>query len=70
MPDVYNDVVAATYREAEDYLRIIGSHLEYESHDRVRPASLTAAELILERDADDGVDLIVVSSHGRSGVDC
>jgi len=70
MPDVYNDVVAATYREAEDYLRAISSHLAY---DKVtaenEPASLTVAELILDRAADDGVDLIVMSSHGRSGVD-
>ncbi len=30
MPDVYNDVVAATYREAEDYLQNLHTQLPYD----------------------------------------
>jgi nucleotide-binding universal stress UspA family protein len=70
MPDVYNDVVAATYWEAEEYLRRISSLLDYDKvTTEYDPASLTAAELILDRAVDDGVDLIMMSSHGRSGAD-
>jgi nucleotide-binding universal stress UspA family protein len=69
MPDVYNDVVAATYREAEDYLRHVRAQwpndkiaIEY------KPASYPVAELILDYATDNGIDLIVMSSHGSSGV--
>ena len=70
MPDVYNDVVAATYREAEEYLEGLQKKL---ASDRVsieyRPASGGIARQILDYAADQGVDLIVLSSHGRTGVD-
>jgi nucleotide-binding universal stress UspA family protein len=70
MPDVYNDVVAATYREAEDYLRDLEEKL---ASDRVtieyRPAAEGIARQILDYAARHGVDLIVLSSHGRTGVD-
>jgi nucleotide-binding universal stress UspA family protein len=70
MPDVYNAVVATAYREAEDYLQTISSHLDYDKvMTEYEPASLTVAELILDRASEHGVDLIVMSSHGRSGVD-
>ena len=70
MPDVYNDVVAATYREAEEYLEALQQEL---ASDRVsieyRPAADGVARQILDYAARHGVDLIVLSSHGRTGVD-
>jgi nucleotide-binding universal stress UspA family protein len=69
MPDVYNDVVAATYREAEDYLQSVRAQWP---NDKIsvefRPASYPVAELILDYATDNGVDLIAMSSHGHSGV--
>ena len=70
MPDVYNDVVAATYREAEAYLKDLQARLGYEQISiEYRPASAGVARQILDFAADHGVDLIVLSSHGRTGVD-
>jgi nucleotide-binding universal stress UspA family protein len=70
MPDVYNDVVAATYREAEEYLEALQQEL---ASDRVsieyRPAADGVARQILDYAARHGVDLIILSSHGRTGVD-
>jgi nucleotide-binding universal stress UspA family protein len=69
MPDVYNDVVAATYREAEDYLQNVRTQwpndqisIEY------KPASYSVAEQIIEYATHNDIDLIVMSSHGRTGV--
>ena len=70
MPDVYNDVVAATYREAEEYLKVLQGRLAYEQVSiEYRPASGGIARQILDFAAGHDVDLIVLSSHGRSGVD-
>jgi nucleotide-binding universal stress UspA family protein len=70
MPDVYDDVVAATFREAQEYLEAIRQTVPYE---RVaieyRPASEGVASQILDYSASEGVDLIVIASHGRTGVD-
>jgi nucleotide-binding universal stress UspA family protein len=70
MPDVYDDVVAATYREAREYLEAIQEKVTY---DQVcieyRPASEGVARQILSYAADEHVDLIVISSHGRTGVE-
>ena len=69
-PDVYNDVVAATYREAEAYLKDLQARLGYEQFSiEYRPASAGVARQMLDFAADHGVDLIVLSSHGRTGVD-
>jgi nucleotide-binding universal stress UspA family protein len=69
MPDVYNDVVAATYREAEDYLQELHGQLPYERISiQYKPASDTVADLILDYATDNGMDLIVMSSHGHSGL--
>jgi nucleotide-binding universal stress UspA family protein len=69
MPDVYNDVVAATYREAEDYLREIQSRFP---NDKIsieyRPAAEGVARQIVDYALDYGVDLIIMSSHGYTGV--
>jgi nucleotide-binding universal stress UspA family protein len=69
MPDVYNDVVAATRREAEEYLVELQARLAY---DRTtiehRAAEEGVARQILDYAASNGVDLIVISSHGRTGV--
>jgi nucleotide-binding universal stress UspA family protein len=70
MPDVYNDVVAATRREAEDYLNDLREQLAY---DRVstehRAAEEGVARQIVDYALTEDVDLVVISSHGRSGVD-
>jgi nucleotide-binding universal stress UspA family protein len=70
MPDVYNDVVAATYREAEEYLRNLQEKLASDQISiEFRPASGGIARQILDYATGHDVDLIVLSSHGRSGVD-
>ena len=70
MPDVYNDVVAAAYRDAEAYLDRLKAHLDY---DRItlehRSAEEGVARQILDYAAQNGADLVVMSSHGRTGVD-
>jgi nucleotide-binding universal stress UspA family protein len=70
MPDVYDDVVAATFREAQVYLEGVRETLDY---DRIsieyRPASDGVARQILSYASKQGVDLIVLSSHGRTGID-
>ena len=64
MLDGYNDVVAVTYREADDYLRAQWPF------DRIsiqyKPASYPVAELILDYATDSGIDLIGMSSQGVS----
>ncbi len=69
MPDVYNEVVAAAYREAEDYLSDVRGQLSYEKtlleH---RPAAEGVARQIVDFATQNGVDLIVMSSHGYTGV--
>ena len=70
MPDVYDDVVAATYREAQEYLESIQKRLAYDKLTiEYRPASEGIARQILNYAAVAGVDLIVMASHGRTGVD-
>ena len=70
MPDVYDDVVAATYREAREYLEAIQKKVAYDKVSiEYRPASEGIARQILSYAASQQVDLIVMSSHGRSGVD-
>ncbi|HSR32096.1 MAG TPA: universal stress protein [Anaerolineae bacterium] len=70
MPDVYNDVVAATYREAEDYLKDLREKLASEQVSiEYRPALGGIARQILDYAAGNDIDLIVLSSHGRTGVD-
>ena len=70
MPDVYDEVVAATYREAEDYLRALQEKL---ASDRIsieyRSAAGGIARQILDYAAEENIDLMVISSHGRTGVD-
>jgi nucleotide-binding universal stress UspA family protein len=71
MPDVYNEVVAAAYREAEDYLRDLRTRLPYDTlrisleHEPVEEG--VARQILSYADAN-GIDLIVMSSHGYSGV--
>lgn len=70
MPDVFNDVVAATYREAEEYLMDVQGRLAYEKICiEYRPATEGVAQQILDYAAESDVDLIVLSSHGRTGID-
>jgi nucleotide-binding universal stress UspA family protein len=69
MPDVYADIVAAAYREAEVYLQELQARLAYP---RVsiehRDGEEGVARQILSYAAESGVDLVVMSSHGRTGV--
>jgi nucleotide-binding universal stress UspA family protein len=70
MPDVYNEVVAATYREAEEYLKDLRESLDHEPISiEYRPAAEGVARQILSYAAENAVDLIVLSSHGRTGVE-
>ncbi len=70
MPDVYDDVVAATYREAQEYLEAIQKKVAYDKVSiEYRPASEGIARQILSYATGKQVDLIVMSSHGRTGVD-
>jgi nucleotide-binding universal stress UspA family protein len=69
MPDVYDDVVAATMREAEDYLAALRATLPDERLTvEVRPGEAGVARQIVDYAETDGVDLIVISSHGLTGV--
>ena len=69
MPDVYDDVVAATMREAEDYLSKLRATLPDERvSTEVRPGEAGVARQILDYAETSGVDLIVMSSHGLTGV--
>jgi nucleotide-binding universal stress UspA family protein len=69
MPDVYDEVVAAAYREAGDYLSDLRAALPYEriSVDH-QPVETGVARQIVDYCAAHGVDLIVMSSHGYTGV--
>jgi nucleotide-binding universal stress UspA family protein len=69
MPDVYNEVVAAAYREAEDYLSDLRARLPYDKISiEHRPAEEGVARQIIDYGIQSGVDLIVMSSHGYTGV--
>jgi nucleotide-binding universal stress UspA family protein len=69
MPDVYNDVVAATFREAEDYLREMRARFpDDDIAIEFRPASEGVARQIVDFATESGVNLIVMTSHGRTGV--
>jgi nucleotide-binding universal stress UspA family protein len=69
MPDVYADVVAATEREAEDYLARVRATLAYERTTlEIRPGEAGVARQIVDYADTSGVDLIVMSSHGLTGV--
>lgn len=68
MPDVYNDVVEASHWEAEEYLNQIRDRLDYDQITvQYRPATDSVASLILDYAAENNIDLIVISSHGRTG---
>jgi nucleotide-binding universal stress UspA family protein len=69
MPDVYNDVVAATGREAEDYLQAIRSRFPEDNiFVEYRPGEEGVARQILDYAGSNDIDLIVMSSHGYTGV--
>jgi nucleotide-binding universal stress UspA family protein len=69
MPGVYNDVVAATSREAEDYLQDVRARFPEDNIVvEYRPGELGVARQILDYALKSGVDLIVISSHGYTGV--
>ncbi len=69
MPDVYADIVAAAYREAEAYLQQVRTRLAYPNLSiEHRDGEGGVARQILSFAAESGVDLVVMSSHGRTGV--
>lgn len=69
MPDVYEDIVAAAYREAEAYLQDVQARLGY-PHLSIehRDGEEGVARQILDYAGQSGVDLVIMSSHGRTGV--
>jgi nucleotide-binding universal stress UspA family protein len=69
MPDVYADIVAAAYREAGVYLQQVQARLGY-PHVSIehRDGEGGVARQILDFAGESGVDLVVMSSHGRTGV--
>jgi nucleotide-binding universal stress UspA family protein len=68
MPDVYNDVVQASHWEAEEYLKTVREQLDYDQIKvKYRPATDAVASVILDYAEDQEIDLIVISSHGRTG---
>ncbi|NIV37104.1 MAG: universal stress protein, partial [Anaerolineae bacterium] len=70
MPDVYDEVVAATYREAEDYLKALQARLDSARVSiEYRSATGGIARQIMDYAAEEDIDLMVLSSHGRTGVD-
>ena len=70
MPDVYNEVVAATFRDAEDYLADVTARIGYDrTVVELRTAAEGVARQILDYASGSTVDLIIMSSHGRTGVD-
>lgn len=69
MPDVFADVVAAAYREAEFYLQELQRRLAYPRLSiEHRAGEDGVARQILDFSAQEGVDLVVMTSHGRTGV--
>ena len=69
MPDVYDDVIAATFREAEDYLAELRAGLsDVRVSVEIRPGEAGVARQILDYAEQNDVDLIVMSSHGLTGV--
>ena len=69
MRDVYDEVVAAAYREAEDYLNNLRAKLPYANISiKHRPGEDGVARQILDFANENDVDLIVMSSHGYTGV--
>ena len=68
-PALYNDLVSAAYREAADYLEALRTRWRYERLSVVsRSGSEGVARQIVDYDTQSGADLIVMSSHGRSGI--
>jgi nucleotide-binding universal stress UspA family protein len=69
MPDLYHDFITAAHREADAYLRSLHEGLSYARLSiQSRSAADGVARQILDFVAESDVDLIVMSSHGRSGV--
>jgi nucleotide-binding universal stress UspA family protein len=69
MPDVFDDIVAATEREAEEYLaRVRAGIPDQRVSTEVRPGEAGVARQIVDYADTSGVDLIVMSSHGLTGV--
>jgi nucleotide-binding universal stress UspA family protein len=68
-PRLYNELVTAAYREASLYLESLGSKLSYGRLSVVaKSGEGGVARQIVDHAAENDVDLIVMSSHGLSGV--
>jgi nucleotide-binding universal stress UspA family protein len=68
-PRLYNELVTAAYREARHHLESLQSRLDY---GRLSVAAKSGeggvARQIVDHAAENEIDLIVMSSHGLSGV--
>jgi nucleotide-binding universal stress UspA family protein len=68
-PGLYNDLVTAAYREASLYLENLRGKLGYDRLSVVaKPGLGGVARQIVDHASENSVDLIVMSSHGVSGV--
>jgi nucleotide-binding universal stress UspA family protein len=68
-PGLYNELVTAAYREARHYLESLRDKLNFGGlFVAAKSGEGGVARQIVDRAADNRVDLIVMSSHGLSGV--
>ena len=69
MSDLHNEFVVEAYREARDFLKNLRAQLAYDRvFVRAKPVPEGSARQIVDYAAEDCVDLMVMSSHGRSSV--
>jgi nucleotide-binding universal stress UspA family protein len=67
--EAFADIESGEAMKGQDYLQALSENLDYEGvqYD-VKIASGTVAEAIIEYAAEHGMELIVMSSHGRTGL--
>lgn len=69
MSDLHNEFVVEPYREARDFFKNLRAQLAYDRVSvRAKPVPEGSARQIVDYAAEDCVDVIVMSSHGRFGV--
>ena len=68
-PEDERKITAANWKEAEDYLNALVSRISYDNvKTGTKVLSGKAAEVIADYATKNGADLIVIATHGRSGV--
>jgi nucleotide-binding universal stress UspA family protein len=67
--EAFADIESGEVVQAKDYLQALAENLDYEKVNyAVEIASGTVAEAIMDYAAENGMDLIIMSSHGRTGL--